>query len=155
MTGDAPSNRSSTLALNIKPALGLISAVLLGGMPGCAQDKVRGPSTANIDQLAPENYPKLVIEEPALAKVMAVTPARVVVDRPADRPMSVTVPVRSIADNTMRVQYRYIWFDDKGREVRTGEWRREVFAPRVERQLQGAAVDMKSTDWRLEVRSAL
>lgn len=155
MTGGDMSTRTIQSTLTARTALCLVSVAFLCGMPGCAQDKVRGPSTANIDQLAPENYPKLVIEEPALAKVMAVTPARVVVDRPADRPMSVTVPVRSIADNTMRVQYRYIWFDDKGREVRTGEWRREVFAPRVERQLQGAAVDMKSTDWRLEVRSAL
>ncbi len=131
----------------------LASSLLVGTLTGC--DTVRPPSSAKIDQLLPEQYPKLVIEDPGLAKLLAVTPGKVVVDRTPDRPISVSVPIRSLADNTMRVQYRYLWLDEKGREIRRGEWIRDSFAPRIERQLQGSAVDMKSVDWRLEVRSAL
>lgn len=131
----------------------VLSTACLAGLTAC--DTVRAPAGPGLDQLPTENYPKVYINPPTLAKVMVITPGTVVVDTPADRPMSVTVPLRSIADNSMRVQYRFLWFDDKGRPVREGEWIAEMFAPRVERRLQGNAIDLKSRDWRLEVRSAL
>jgi len=66
----------------------------------------------------------------------------------------VSVPVRSLADNQAAIQYEFTWFDQDGRELRRGGWRFTVLEPRLQKQLQGNALDSRSAGWRLEIRSA-
>jgi len=120
---------------------------------GC--DTVRAPSGPKVDQLQASLYPKVSVEDPALAKVLAINPDKVVVqDADASRPMDVTVALRSLADNAMNVQYKFQWFDSKGRQVEEDRWRDLRLPARIEEQVRSNPITTKASDWRLQVRSA-
>jgi len=70
-------------------------------------------------------------------------------------PMSVSVPVRLLRDSDARVQYRFIFFDDRGQPIRPEmDWRFEQLMGRARTYLSGSALDPGAVDWRLEVRDA-
>jgi uncharacterized protein YcfL len=127
---------------------------------GCAMfaggcDTVHAPSTPTLDKLPAQAYPKVAVLDGELARALAIDPSMVVVT-PTDgnNPMSVSVPIRSLVDNTMRMEHCFIWFDAQGREVRRTVWKRQDIDPRVQIKLQSNAIDTRSVDWRLEIRSA-
>lgn len=128
----------------------LAAGICLGG---CNKDNVRAPEGIRTDPLAggyPQNvalnglHNSLVVDQP------------IVEPRSADRPMRVTVPLRSVAEGTLRVQYRFILLDDRGRPVRSNQegWRYQVIARRTQVFVETSALDTDAVDWRLEVRSA-
>lgn len=135
----------------------LVPSLLLGAaLVGSGCDTVRAPSTPTLDQLPAQSYPKVAVLDGYLAKSLAIDPTMVVVT-PSDgsNPMSVSVPIRSLVDNTMRMEHSFIWFDVQGREVRRTVWKRQDVDPRVQIKLQSNAIDTRSVDWRLEIRSAM
>mgnify|MGYP002780780212 CR=1 FL=1 len=133
-------------------AAGVGLALVMGVAGGC--DKTRPPPSVGLDPLGGQNYPKVAIVEPSLARVLTVDPNEVRVTKAtADTPMSVVVPIRSVADNRMRVQYKFYWYDSTGRLVRESTWRPEMIEPRFKVTMQGAATDLESADWRMEIRS--
>lgn len=70
--------------------------------------------------------------------------------------MTVVVPVRlAFEDNNgYYIQYKFTFLDNSGRPIASQtEWRMEQLTPRVEKILQGTALDA-ATDWRLEIKSA-
>jgi hypothetical protein len=133
----------------------IVVAMLAAGicLGGCNKDNVRAPEGIRTDPLAggyPQNvalnglHNSLVVDQP------------IVEPRSADRPMRVTVPLRSVAEGTLRVQYRFILLDDRGRPVRSNQegWRYQVIARRTQVFVETSALDTDAVDWRLEVRSA-
>jgi uncharacterized protein YcfL len=127
------------------------AAVLSVG--GC--DTVRAPNSPRIDQLPTSQYPKVTIESRELADVLAVNPGAVTVT-PGDssRPMDVSVGLRSLADNSMNVQYRFQWFDESGRMVEEEQFKQFLIPPRTEQRLRSNPMTTKASDWRLQVRSS-
>ncbi|NBC10999.1 MAG: DUF1425 domain-containing protein, partial [Planctomycetes bacterium] len=70
-----------------------------------------------------------------------------------DAPMAVTVPLRLMSDKSREVQYRFTFFDAAGRPLSPEmDWRWKVMPARALIHLQGAALDDRAVDWRLEVR---
>jgi Protein of unknown function (DUF1425) len=70
--------------------------------------------------------------------------------------MTVVVPVRMAHDGAgdYSIQYRFTFLDQSGRPLASQtQWRMEQLTPRVEKILEGTALDA-ATDWRLEIRPA-
>ena len=118
---------------------------------GC--DTVKAPASIGLDPLPIEAYPQQVAVG-GLSK--GLVSERAIVDEPTDdSPLSVTVPLRSIVDHALHVQYRFQFFDDAGRPVKDpSQWVFISIAPRVQERISGNALDLDAVDWRLQVRSA-
>lgn len=119
---------------------------------GC-QDNVRAPAAVRSDPLA-GGYPQKVALNDLDHGIVAEEP---IVDASTpDRPMRVTVPVRSVVEHPLNVQYRFTFLDDRGRPIRgeTGGWRYVNIAPRVQVAVEASALDTNAADWRLELRPA-
>ena len=68
----------------------------------------------------------------------------------------VTVPIRSLADHNLDIEYRFEFFDD-GHRPTGGDWRWRPLrvGPRVEAQVDAAAPKTGAADWALTVRPRL
>lgn len=133
----------------------LLSAAGVGlmGVPGCARPTVAPPAQPIAD---PMQYPQIVLSQDLAGWVA--------VDRPVvegmgsdDGPLNVMVPVRTLTarGEAIRVQYRYIFLDDRGRPVHPqGDWRYERMESRTQKFFEGNALDERAVDWRLEIRTA-
>lgn len=145
MTGSRVRVESLVLALSLASGLSLLG--------GC--DTVRAPSGPKLDQLQASLYPKVSVEDPALAKVLAINPDKVMVEQgDSSRPMDVTVSLRSLADNAMNLQYKFQWFDAQGRQLEEDRWRDLRLPARIEEQVRSNPITTRASDWRLQVRSA-
>lgn len=123
------------------------------GVAGCNKPTLAPPPTAMAD---PMEYPQIVVS-PDLARWIAV-------DRPIvsgmgedDGPLTVSVPTRTLTSRgeSIRVQYRFIFLDERGRPVHPeGDWRYERMSSRVQKFFEGNALDERARDWRLEIRTA-
>jgi uncharacterized protein YcfL len=131
-------------------ASGVLGAVLVGGA-GCSN----APFAGQPDNVPTGQYPRVVVEAP-LNQFVGVDYNSVVVDQPtSDRPLAVTVPVRSLApERRMNVQYQFTWLDRDGRQVGQSGWRYIVMEPRTQDRFSANAMDTRATDYRLEIRSA-
>ncbi len=129
-----------------------MSVAGLAALSGC---QTNTPFAAQPDNVEHGTYPRIVVEAP-LNKFVAVDYAGIVVDQAtSDRPLAITVPVRSLSpDRRMNVQYQFTWLDRDGRQIGSGGWRYIVMEPRSQDRFTGNAMDNKATDYRLEIRSA-
>jgi len=76
-------------------------------------------------------------------------------DGTKDQPMSVVQPVRNIKAFTLQIQYQFTFLDSQGRPTEGGGgWKYLTLEPRVERFLEGVALDTNAVDWRLTIRPA-
>ncbi|MEX0886357.1 MAG: DUF1425 domain-containing protein [Phycisphaeraceae bacterium] len=131
----------------VRPGL-LVLVVVLAAGAGC-RDTTQAPPTMRQDPLG-GNYPRhvaiagldhaLVVEEP------------IVDASTATRPMSVTVPVRSVVDEPLSLQYRFRFLDERGRDLHDSGWRLERLEPRLQANLEANARQTAAADWRLEIR---
>lgn len=132
----------------------MVAAASLLILPGCkGQDNIKAPQTIRTDPLAgayPQNIALSGLQNAIVIGQPIVDPAT------ADNPMKVSVPLRSVADGTLRVQYKFIFMDGRGRPVKSNNdgWRYQVLAPRAEVFLENNSMDTDAVDWRLEVRRA-
>jgi Protein of unknown function (DUF1425) len=143
-TSHRPANR---LMIRVAASLSCAAALMT-----CGCDTVRAPYNPPGDPLPAENYPKVAYLDKELQNMLVVDPARVVQDSSDGRPLSVMVPLRSVVEHTMNLQYQYSWRDSVGREIGKSGWRFVRVEPRVQVQCQGNAITKDATDWRLEVR---
>ncbi len=120
-------------------------------MTGC--DTIQAPDAARQDPLPEGAYPRQVVLE-GLNK--GVVTGRPVVDEPtADQPMRVSVPVRSVTDKELNVQYRFEFFDARNRPTRDQPgWRYVRIAGKSSVTAESAATDTNAVGWRLEIRPA-
>ncbi|MBL8746420.1 MAG: DUF1425 domain-containing protein [Phycisphaerae bacterium] len=133
-------------------ALGAMTLSVAVSAGGC--DPQRRTPGVREDPQPTGSYP-IVAVEPGLQRYLGVDSERVVVDPATESvPMKVSVPVRSLADNQMAVQYEFTWFDDKGREVGRSGWLFVMLEPRVQRHFSANSVTTRARGWRMEVRSA-
>lgn len=132
----------------------LAGAALVGG---CQSDPAKAPLGSRQDALPTQDYPKVNIVDDnfQLQNYLVVDKSAIVAVLPGDgKPLSVSVPVRSTADNRMRLQYQFYWRDSNGVTIGQSGWRRYEVEPRVQFQAKGNAITQDATDWRLEIRSA-
>lgn len=136
--------RRWTAPMAIVLSMGVLTLV------GC--DKTKAPYGAAPDAVTKGNYPAVTVDG-SLADTTAVDYPSIVFDQPTpDRPMSVTVPMRSRADYDQVIMYQYRWFDAQGRQVGQSEWRREVLPARRNAMLKANALNSSATAWLLDVQ---
>lgn len=137
----------STLIGTIAAGTAAALAVLSGGC-----DTVRAPYAPGGDQVPASNYPKVAFADKELSAMLVVDPNVVVVDRPEGRPIKVTVPLRSVSEHTMKLQYQFYWRDALGRPVGESGWKFVRVEPRLQVPMQANATNQDAADWRMEVR---
>jgi len=130
-----------------------LTALLAGALAGCkGPDTVKAPGTPRPDPLAgaqPKQIALSGLEEVLVSGEPIVEPST------AERPMRVNVPVRSVADERLAVQYQFIFHDERGRPLDTNfGWKYRVLEPRLATSLEGQALNRNAADWRLVIRSA-
>ncbi|MEX2214788.1 MAG: DUF1425 domain-containing protein [Phycisphaeraceae bacterium] len=131
-------------------AFGLILMVT-----GC-NDPVKAPYGGQVDLLPASQYPNISIEDPILQKWLVFSPARVEPPFPqADRPVTVTQPIRNISDQGVAVQYRFEFFDANRTPIRTNtDFRLLHLPPRTELFMEATAGETTAREWRIIIRSA-
>ncbi|HYE62586.1 MAG TPA: DUF1425 domain-containing protein [Phycisphaerales bacterium] len=123
---------------------------IAAGLGGCKGRPPTEPFTPRADHIPLEAYPK--ITAPAeLAQYLAVS------DTTVERGpvMKVTTPVRLISrpGEWSKVQYRYIFLNDRGLPVREQpEWTPVTLEPQQQVFLSQNSLDSDAVDWRLEIR---
>ena len=129
--------------------LALLSVVCL---VGC--DEVKGPYSIGSDKYPAGAYPRNVAVDPQLANALVAGQTRVN-GGSKDQPMTVQQPMRNTKNFPLEIQYQFIFLDETGRQLpSSGAWKNLPMEPRVERFLEGAALDTNAVDWRLTVRPA-
>lgn len=147
------------MTLNKQILMGGLVAGLIGcaGLAGCQAPYPRPTYGAQEDPQAAKNYPRvaLVDDDNLLQKSLVVDSGGIVVTGPdGNVPMAVAVPLRSIVNNRMRLQYQFYWRDANGVELRQSGWKRFEVEPGMQFQAKGSAATLDAVDWRLEVRPA-
>jgi len=125
---------------------------IIGGTALTACDTVKAPATLRTDPLGGA-YPQNVALEGLHKYVVVEQP---IVDPPTEnRPLNVTVPLRSIIDGQVRIQYRFEFLDRRGRPLKSSSgFKYAAIEPRTQVFLQSNALDTNAVDWRLLVRPA-
>ena len=130
-----------------------VSLTLVIALAGCkGPDTVKAPGTPRPDPLAGAQ-PKQV----ALSGLDQVLVAGEPVVEPSteQKPMRVNVPVRSVSDDRLAVQYRFIFQDEKGRPLDTNpSWKFRMLEPRLSTSFEGQSLQRRAADWRLVIRPA-
>ena len=148
--------RTATLIVSIT------ICVAMASLTAC--DTTKAPAGARQDPLYSEAYPSVVLMEGLDRGLVAGEP--IVTHATPERPMQVTVPIRSIDDRPLNVQYRFLFLDEAGRPMNDGPggWRFVNIGPRVQIFVKGNSMEALSAvgsargtnpaDWRLELRPA-
>jgi uncharacterized protein YcfL len=136
----------------LRPAATAIVLIASCSLIACDSSQ-RRPNAPDADVVTSENYPKVTLQSPLNSDHLVVDYTGIIIDAPTStRPLRAQVPVRSIADQQFLVQYRFLWFDDTGRNVGETGWRFTPLDVAMQAQFSGAATTLSATDWRLEIR---
>lgn len=129
-------------------AAGLLVLAASGCRTGSTAPPAPGP-----DPIALEDYPR-VVAYGGIAPFLVVSEPTVRDE--AGQLLRVSVPVRAATErDNLQVQYRFIFFDADGFELRSQEqWTYTVIPQGGQRMLESTALSREASDWRLEVRKA-
>lgn len=150
-TATAILTKAATFTLNAAwPLLAVLAAgaLLLVGPAACT-----GPNTVERDpDLIGEAYPRVTYQA-------GLSDSEVVYDRPIvrrsedGRPIAVTVPLRSLRDEPVAIQYRFEFYDYEGLPIEPlQDWTRAIVPGRSRELVSGNATSLRADDWRLVIR---
>lgn len=142
------------MRMRTMPVIGRIMfAAAVTVLAACSTDRVKAPPSAMRDTIPLGSYPQIVPMDGLAAHLGFDQP--LVEPSTPNRPMAITVNVRSVADTPMETQYRFIFYDQLGRELRSNQgWVFQHMEPRLQVQLKGQALETDAQQWRLEIRPA-
>jgi hypothetical protein len=125
------------------------STGLLGCGPG--PDNVMAPNTAAPDPLPEGAYPEIVLLNGLEHVVVKEKPT--VTGPTSEGPLNVRVPIRSVTDEWLRIEYRFMYSTADGEQLTTDPiWHQQQIAPRTRVFLQSNALSQRATKWQLEIR---
>jgi uncharacterized protein YcfL len=122
-------------------------------MAGCNKPYSPDPWVGQQDPVAaPNNNPRIVLSSPDL--MMALGFDQPIVLRPDDL-LTVAVPLRNLGDERYLLDYRFVWYDKDGLELRPAMgWKEVVIEPKDQRRIQANAIDSRAVEWKVQVRWA-
>ena len=127
----------------------LVIGMLFVGVGGCQGPPHEGKS----DYVSPQAYPRVSVEGD-LADWLVFGKATIEPSS-GNKPMHVIQATRNSGNDHINVQYRFEFFDADGRPLDTSpKWQFVEMSPRTEIFMEGSAMELRATDWRLVVRSA-
>lgn len=118
----------------------------------CNTDPTMKPASPSPDPLAVGGYPQITMASGLVGLLAHSSP--IIEPTTPTRPLTVTVPVRSIQDGPTRVQYQFTWLDASGRPLGESGWKYEFIPPRMERFFEATALTTRAENWRLEIKIA-
>jgi uncharacterized protein YcfL len=117
---------------------------------GCKADTSPGAGRGDTWP-APMNNPQISVLDPTLREWIAFQPA--IITRADERPMMVQVPVRNLTERVYKIEYRYLFSDEHGRQIDpVMGWSGLNLNPKQVAYLEGKALGLDAKDYRLEVR---
>lgn len=124
------------------------------GAAGCQSEPDINPSPGMADPIgAPYNDPQIAVLAPELREGIGFHPAIVVDD--GEHPMDVTVPVRNLTNQQYHLQYRFIFYDEYGRELEpVMGWDRAFMERKQTQRWNANALSTDAKSYRLEVKWA-
>ena len=132
----------------------LAGSIMLASMAtlGCeSPDLVMAPNTASQDPLPAAAYPQIVLFD-GLERALVKEKPTV---QPADEttPLRVSVPLRSVIDQGVTVEFKLVFRDAVGNDTnRNPVWRTITFPARGREFIRANAVSLDAVEWELQVR---
>jgi hypothetical protein len=127
-----------------------VCALIASVQLGC--DTTKAPYAGSPDAITRATYPDVTVDGSLEGTTAIDYPSIVFTPTSADRPASVSVPMRSRADWDQIVMYQFRWFDAQGRQVGESQWRKEVLPARRNAMLKANALTSTAIAWRLDVQ---
>lgn len=129
-----------------------LSALTALALTGCAKKDV-SPYVGQQDPVAsPNNNPRIVTSSGDLMQSLGFDQP-IVLRR--DDLLTVSVPTRNLSSERYLLDYRFVWYDKDGMELRPAMgWREVVIEPRDQKRIAANAIDSRATDWKIQLRWA-
>lgn len=122
--------------------------IVMLAMAGC--DTIQAPPSPRGDPLE-GNYPRNVAIEGLADELVVERP--IVTASTSNVPMSVVVPVRSVSNDKLKLQYRFIFLDGRGRPLsQPPSWQYITVEPKLRIYMEGSALSTTAEDYNLEIR---
>jgi len=133
----------------------LFASVLLAcaamALPACAT-RDTAPYAGQPDPNRPNVNPRIITSTPDLTVALGFDEPIVVYD---SGNLRVAVPTRSLGDERYLLDYRFVFYDERGIEVEpVMGWRFISLEPREQRRIEAQAIDARANDWRLQIKWA-
>ncbi len=140
---DQPSIRRTFAAGTL--VLAVSTLMTLGG---CAANT--NPPTPGQDPVPASAYPQVIVSPSLTSRLVADEP---IVVPATDIPLAVRVPVRSVDQHAMFLEYRFIFYGPNKKQLTQNPvWRSVTFPPRTRRMVSANAISLEAMDWELEIR---
>jgi len=131
-------------------ALCLVVSVVVAGCKG--PDNVKAPGTAADDPLPAGAYPEIVLLGD-LPTVLVKQNVEFIRDPGGRLPPVARATLRSVADKTIIIQYRFLFFGPNGEQLtRNPVWRERAIQARTRVTLEANAINLDATRFEMEVR---
>ncbi len=133
---------------------GLIAASLLASaaltLPGCKVQRDTSPYAGQPDPNRPNVNPRIITSTPDLMVALGFDEPIVVRENDILR---ASVPTRSLGDERYLLDYRFVFYDERGLEIEpVMGWRFIALEPREQRRIEARALDSRAQDWRLQIK---
>lgn len=146
------SHQIARIASGAAAMLALVASLVTAGCESGPPDVAPSPGLGD-PYPAPFNDPQISVLSPELRPWIAFHPA--IITRDPRRPMQVEVPVRNVTDRQYVLDYRFVFYDEDGREQEpVMGWALQALDPKQVARLKAGALDAEARDYRLEVRWA-
>jgi len=125
-----------------------VVAIILPTLVGC---KSTDPVVPGEDTVNP--YPNVVLDPKLEDKLVSSEPT---IRMPTQtEPLRISVPVRSITQHPLNLQYRVIYFGDFGKQTNDYPvWKDFRVMGRTRYVISDNAIDLDAVDWNIEIRPA-
>lgn len=120
---------------------------------GCTTQRDTSPFAGRRDTVAaPANNPRIVTSSSDLMQSLGFDEP-IVVRR--DDLLTVSVPTRNLGSDRYLLDYRFVWYDKDGMELRPAMgWREVVIEPRDQKRIAANAIDSRAVDWKIQLHWA-
>ncbi len=120
---------------------------------GCNQQRDSNPFVGQQDPVAsPANNPRIVTSSSDLMQSLGFDQP-IVLRR--DDLLTVSVPTRNLGNERYVLDYRFVWYDNDGMELRPAMgWREVVIEARDQKRIAANAIDSRAVEWKMQVRWA-
>lgn len=127
-----------------------LSAVMATGCSN-QRSELPGPATPIRDPLGTSGYPRVIVSPEIEGLIIADRPRKTV--EPHSGSMVVTLPVRSVYQGTLLIQYRAFFIAQSGEELNPDTpWRDMTLENGARRVIKARSLRDEAVDWRLEIR---
>jgi Protein of unknown function (DUF1425) len=133
-----------------RPLLGLAAAILTAGFIGCASTPTEDPIEGRQDTVRAGDPRQIFFDSTGLRDDTALDAP--VVTRDANGLLHVTVPIRSVIDKQLYIEYRVVFFDHNRQEIDRSPWRDKTLAAHLPDRVSINSTSPRAESFQLHFR---